>query len=313
MSRFARMMERDGQNVAESIGSRPGQHDGAGPGLEPGLRSRSSGPAADPAAARLVGVVRTKAAAEIPIDRITRDPDQPREDFDEEGLGRLASSLKARGQLQPIRVRWDEGRGLYVIVCGERRWRAAALGGLTTMSCVIMDGPISAGELLMIQVVENALREDLRPIERARAYRALMDLNGWSTRQAAAELAIDQTSVVNALKLLELPESVQSEESRARGAGPLGRPRGVKAGRPRRPGRAGRADRLGGAEPRLGPRGRAEGDRPEGEGQGGRQGEEDHRQGVQVPRRPGHGRIAKGRRLARDPGSPGGRHGSCRR
>jgi len=73
------------------------------------------------------GLVRSKDAADIPVDRIDRDPEQPREEFDAEGLERLAQSLKTRGQLQPIRVRWDEGRGVYIIVCGERRWRAAKL------------------------------------------------------------------------------------------------------------------------------------------------------------------------------------------
>ena len=90
---------------------------------------------------RLQGVARSKNAAEIPVDRIGPDPDQPREEFDAEALGRLAESLKTRGQLQPIRVRWDEEQGAYVIVCGERRWRAAELAGLPTMSCVIVDGP----------------------------------------------------------------------------------------------------------------------------------------------------------------------------
>lgn len=171
---------------------------------------RASAPAAVLTPDRLQGVSRSKAAAEIPLAKIGPDPDQPREEFDPESLNRLAESLKSRGQLQPIRVRWDEGRGLYVIVCGERRWRAAELGGLKTMSCVIMDGPVSAGELLMIQVVENALREDLRPIEQARAFRSLMDVNGWSTHQVARELAVDQSSVVRALALLELPPDVQA-------------------------------------------------------------------------------------------------------
>jgi ParB family chromosome partitioning protein len=160
--------------------------------------------------ARLQGIAKARNAAEIPLDRIARDEAQPREEFDEAGLARLAESLKARGQLQPIRVRWSEDRARYVIICGERRWRAAALAGLATMSCVIEERPLDAGELLALQLVENALREDLRPIEQARAYKALMDRNGWSLRQVAAELAVDHTGVSKALALLDLPEAVRT-------------------------------------------------------------------------------------------------------
>ena len=78
--------------------------------------------------------------------RIEPDPDQPREDFDPAALERLAESLRARGQLQPVRVRWDEGRGAYVLVCGERRWRAARMAGLQALSCIVMDAPASPAE-----------------------------------------------------------------------------------------------------------------------------------------------------------------------
>jgi ParB family chromosome partitioning protein len=155
--------------------------------------------------------VRSKDVALIELDRIVRDPAQPREEFDPESLERLAESLKARGQLQPIRVRWDEGQGAYVIVCGERRWRAARLAGMASVSCVLVDGPLDASQLLAIQLVENALRDDLRPIEQARAYRQLMDRNGWSTRQVARELSVAQPQVVRALSLLNLPGEVQDQ------------------------------------------------------------------------------------------------------
>jgi len=160
--------------------------------------------------ARLQGIAKDKDAAVIPVDRIVRDEDQPREEFDADALGRLAESLRTRGQLQPIRVRWDEGRGAYVVIMGERRWRAAALAGLPTMRCVIQDGPATAEELLAIQLVENALREDLKPIEQAKAYRRLMDANGWSGGRVARELAVDPSVVSRALACLELPESVQA-------------------------------------------------------------------------------------------------------
>ncbi|RUL82312.1 ParB/RepB/Spo0J family partition protein [Tautonia sociabilis] len=173
--------------------------------------SAEQGGAASGPPARWQGVTKPKDAALIPVDRITNDPDQPRKEFDEEALRRLADSLKTRGQLQPIRVRWDEGSQRYVVLVGERRWRAARLAGLPALSCIVHDAPLDADERLMVQLVENALREDLKPVEQARAYRALMDANGWSGRQLAEELHIGQASVVRALALLELPEPVQEQ------------------------------------------------------------------------------------------------------
>jgi ParB family transcriptional regulator, chromosome partitioning protein len=161
------------------------------------------------APARWQGVTKSKNAVEIPLEKIAPDPDQPREEFDTEALGRLAESLKARGQLQPIRVRWDEGSERYMIVVGERRWRAAGMAGLPSLGAVVVDGPIAPAELLAIQLVENCLREDLKPIEQAKAYKALMELNGWSARQVARELSIDHTGVARALALLTLPGDVQ--------------------------------------------------------------------------------------------------------
>jgi ParB family transcriptional regulator, chromosome partitioning protein len=201
MSKMDQLRRRAAGNVAESMGA--GQEAAATP-TAPGFGPR-------PTPARLQGVVRSKDVAQIELDRIVRDPGQPREEFDPESLERLAESLKARGQLQPIRVRWDEGQGAYVIVCGERRWRAARIAGMASISCVIVDGPLDASQLLAIQLVENALRDDLKPIEQARAYRQLMDKNGWSTRQVARELSVAQPQVVRALALLNLPGDVQDQ------------------------------------------------------------------------------------------------------
>jgi ParB family chromosome partitioning protein len=147
--------------------------------------------------------------AMIPVAKIDRDPDQPRQEFDEEDLARLAESLRIRGQLQPIRVRWDEGRGVYVVLAGERRWRAARMAGLDRLACVIHEGALTDEEKLAMQLVENALRADLKPVEQARAYKRLMEARGYSTRELASELHIAQTSVVRTLSLLELPAEVQ--------------------------------------------------------------------------------------------------------
>ena len=161
--------------------------------------------------ARLQGIAKDKDAAIIPVDRIVRDEAQPREEFDEDALGRLAESLKARGQLQPIRVRWDEGRGAYVVIMGERRWRAARMAGLSTLRCIVQETPETPEELLALQLVENALREDLKPIEQARAYRRLMDAHGWSGGRVARELSVDPSVVSRSLSLLELPATVQDQ------------------------------------------------------------------------------------------------------
>src|SRR4051794_37884716 len=109
MGKLDEILKATGQNIDESMGAgrrRPGAMHG---GLPPATVLPD----------RLAGVARSKDAAEIPVDKIDRDPTQPREEFDEESLGRLAESMRTRGQLQPIRVRWNEGQGHYVIICGE--------------------------------------------------------------------------------------------------------------------------------------------------------------------------------------------------
>ena len=201
MGKMDQLRRSSAGNVAESMG--------AGLDREPFGIVSGPGPRALPSA--LQGVVRSKDVAQIRLDRIVPDPDQPREDFDSESLDRLAESLKTRGQLQPIRVRWDELRDRYTIISGERRWRAAGKAGLPSISCVIVEGALTPSDLLAIQLVENALREDLKPIEQARAYRQLMDANGWSTRQLAKELSLAQPQVVRALALLNLPDDIQSK------------------------------------------------------------------------------------------------------
>ncbi len=148
-------------------------------------------------------------ACSIRVDRIEPDPHQPRTEFDADSLERLAASLKARGQLQPIRVRWEEASGLYVIVLGERRWRAAKLAGLESVACVVVSGTMSPEEILEDQLIENCLRQDLRPIEQARAYQSLMQRLDLSQRALADKLNISQGQVMQSLRLLELPEPVR--------------------------------------------------------------------------------------------------------
>jgi ParB family chromosome partitioning protein len=197
MGKLDELIRATGANADESMGK----------GTVLGTPSVASDPM--PAMpARMQGITKARNAAEIAIDRIVPDPDQPRKEFDEDALTRLVESMRTRGQLQPCIVRWDEGGGAYVLICGERRWQAAKRAGLATLACVIRDKPATPDELLTLQLIENVVRDDLKPIEQARAYRALID-QGWSQNRLAKELGIAQSSISDALALLDLPEPVQ--------------------------------------------------------------------------------------------------------
>jgi ParB family chromosome partitioning protein len=199
MGKLDELRRGAGANVAESMSKglvRPGATHGAS----------APGPAGPD---RWAGLERLAGAQKIPIDRIVRDEAQPREVFDEVELAELSASIGARGVLQPIRVRWDEGQGMYVVIAGERRLRAARMAGRADVPCVVQDGPISEAELLLDQLAENIIRLDLRPIEQARAFKRLMDANGWSARRLAEELHVDHDKVSRAVRLLGLPEDLQ--------------------------------------------------------------------------------------------------------
>ncbi len=185
--------------VAASMRDRPIR--GESPGPETAARSSLDRQAE--------GRRRLDAACVIRVDRIAADPHQPRTEFDPEALARLADSLKGRGQLQPIRVRWNDAASLYVVVVGERRWRAAQLAGLETLACVVVTGGATAEDLLEDQLIENCLREDLRPVEQARAFKSLMESRGLSQRQLADRIQVGQGTVSRALALLGLPEEIQ--------------------------------------------------------------------------------------------------------
>jgi len=166
-------------------------------------------PAAAPRANQFQGRTQLREACLIRLERIVADPKQPRSEFDADALERLASSLKQRGLLQPIRVRWDEANQQYVIVIGERRWRAAKLAGMESMACIVVPGTATPEEILEDQLVENCLREDLKPVEQARAYQSLMHRLGLSQRALAEKLDVSQGQIMQSLKLLELPEPIR--------------------------------------------------------------------------------------------------------
>jgi ParB family chromosome partitioning protein len=99
--------------------------------------------------------------------------------------------------------------GRYLIVSGERRWRAAGLAGRPTLKAVVLEGDPDPGRVREMQLIENCLREDLKPIEQARAFRALMDQNGWTGARLAEALHLNAGTVSRALALLEAPCAVQ--------------------------------------------------------------------------------------------------------
>jgi ParB family chromosome partitioning protein len=145
---------------------------------------------------------------EIPVDRIRRNPHQPRGDFGEAELTELAASIAEHGVLQPIVVRAAVDGG-YEVIAGERRLRAAKMAGLSQIPAVIRDS--SSEELLELALVENVQRADLNPIEEAGAYRELIDRFGLSHEAVAHKVGKSRVAISNALRLLDLaPETRQA-------------------------------------------------------------------------------------------------------
>src|ERR687893_1084832 len=140
---------------------------------------------------------------ELPVDLIAPNPDQPRRTFDEEALVALAASLRDRGVLQPVLVRPVAG-GTYELIAGERRWRAAQLAELDTVPALIR--PHDDAESLELALIENMAREDLNPLEAARAVAALVEELGLSKEAVGRRVGRSRASISNLLRLLELPD-----------------------------------------------------------------------------------------------------------
>ena len=147
---------------------------------------------------------------QLDINQVIPDPEQPRAEFSEEALDRLAHSIRDKGQLSPIRVRWSEDNGKWIIIFGERRWRATKQAGLPTIDCIFQDGAPTRQEVLQQQLIENLIRENLQPIEEAKAFIQLLEMNSWTQKELADALRIPQPKVTRALSLLKLPEDVQN-------------------------------------------------------------------------------------------------------
>jgi len=146
---------------------------------------------------------------DIPLDEMIVDPNQPRKLFLQAELDKLAASIAARGILQPIRVLWDAERRGWRIITGESRWRAAKMAGLTTVPCLPVEGEPSETDLLADQLVENAVRNDLQPLDFARALARLKKLKGCNSQELAAELGMSGSSITRVESLLTLPPDLQ--------------------------------------------------------------------------------------------------------
>ena len=142
---------------------------------------------------------------ELPVELIVPNPKQPRRRFDEEALAALAGSLGERGVLQPVLVRPKPG-GTYELIAGERRWRAAQVAGLKEIPALVR--PREDAEALELALIENMAREDLSPIEEARACAALVEELGLTREQVGRRVGRGRVAVSNLMRLLDLPDEV---------------------------------------------------------------------------------------------------------
>ncbi|HEX2392704.1 MAG TPA: ParB/RepB/Spo0J family partition protein [Solirubrobacterales bacterium] len=140
---------------------------------------------------------------ELPVELIKPNPDQPRTHFDPEALSALAASIEASGVVQPLLVR-PLPDGSYELIAGERRWRAAQEAGLRKVPAVIRDQ--AEAERLQAALIENMVREDLNPVEEARACAALVEDLGLSKEELARRVGRSRPAISNLIRLLELPD-----------------------------------------------------------------------------------------------------------
>ncbi|MFN8592640.1 MAG: ParB/RepB/Spo0J family partition protein [Thermomicrobiales bacterium] len=157
-----------------------------------------------------VGVEDLPTAKEIRLERVEADPDQPRRTFDSDRLAELVTSIRAEGVLQPIAVRYDADRDVYIVIHGERRLRAAREAGLVSIPAIVRDVP--SDRRLIQQLMENVVREDLNAVDRAAALRTLKAQLGdvpWDA--VAAAVGIRRSRLFQLLGTEKLPERIQDD------------------------------------------------------------------------------------------------------
>jgi ParB family chromosome partitioning protein len=153
----------------------------------------------------LIGGAPTTELAQLPLDHVYPNPRQPRRRFDHESTAALAESLRAQGLVQPVVVR-SRPAGGYELIAGERRWRAAKEAGLETIPAVVRE--TGDRDALLLGLVENVAREQLSPVEEARAYALLLDEFDLGLGEIAERVSRSKPAVSNRMRLLELPEDV---------------------------------------------------------------------------------------------------------
>ena len=152
--------------------------------------------------------LRPGGVSELAVKEIAPNPLQPRRHFDAAALEELAGSMRQHGVLQPVVVTRGAAGGGYYLIAGERRWRAAQLAGLERIPAVVRDVE-SDDDRLALALIENLQREDLTPIEEARAFHHLRSESGLSQEEIATRVRKDRSTVANSLRLLQLPLAVQ--------------------------------------------------------------------------------------------------------
>ncbi|MGI8556506.1 MAG: ParB/RepB/Spo0J family partition protein [Pyrinomonadaceae bacterium] len=143
---------------------------------------------------------------EINLDLIDANSEQPRTEFTEQNLEELAQSIKANGVVQPIVVRKKGGR--YEIIAGERRWRASQKAGTNKIPAVVRN--VADDKLLELALIENIQRQELNPIEEAKAYKKLIQTIGLTQEMVAERVGKNRTFIANYLRILKLPDDIQN-------------------------------------------------------------------------------------------------------
>jgi ParB family chromosome partitioning protein len=149
---------------------------------------------------------------ELSVDEIVANPYQPRTHFDDEAIQELAASIRATGVLQPVLVRRNPGTSGYQLVAGERRLRATIVTGLKKIPAIVKE--VADREMMELSLVENIQRENLNPIEEAKAYQTLVKELGLTHDQVSERVGKQRVSITNSMRLLGLPDEVQEMVSR---------------------------------------------------------------------------------------------------
>jgi ParB family transcriptional regulator, chromosome partitioning protein len=160
----------------------------------------------------LIGGAPAAELAQLPVDHVHPNPKQPRRKFDHETTAALAESVRSQGLVQPVVVR-SRAAGGYELIAGERRWRAAREAGLETIPALVRE--TGDRDALLLGLVENVAREQLTPVEEARAYALLVDEFGLGLGEIAERVGRSKPAVSNRMRLLDLPEDVLAMLERA--------------------------------------------------------------------------------------------------